>query len=182
MKLEITLNLGNYENIKFETNEYKTLINCYAEMDGFLGDWINYTDNAKKLLKQILKITGPKTSSQNKSTLTPAETKSLRKLEQEWEDDEDNSLKPSNRNDCLKEGEAVFMDLTEVTIVAQTEKALLASKKGYQKWVAFSLITNIDIDAKTSYLGRYFEKLNIKTDKEKWFHDKKSWVEFQVRS
>ena len=118
------------------------------------------------------------------SQLTAAETASLRKLEQEFEDDMDNSMKPSQHISGvdLEKQEDVFMDLTEVTIVAQTEKALLASKKGYQKWVAFSLITNSDISNSESYMGRYFEELNIRADKEKWFHTKKSWVKFQVRS
>ena len=122
--------------------------------------------------------------------LTAAETASLRKLAQEFEDDEDDQLKVSREitlpellaKAAVDKQEDVFMDLTEVTIVAQTEKALLASKKGYQKWVAFSLITNSDISNSESYLGRYFEELNIKADKEKWFHTKKSWVKFQVRS
>lgn len=176
MKLEITLNLGNYENIRIETNDHKSTANCYAEIYAFLIPWTSYTDNAKKLLEHISKIIGKGTPVEYQPKLTEAETASLRQLEQEFEDDEDDSLKVS------KATEEIFMDLTEVTIVAQTEKALLASKKGYQKWVAFSLITNSDISNSESYLGRYFDELNIKADKEKWFHNKKSWAKFQVRS
>lgn len=64
MKLEITLNLENYENIRFETNEYKSLTNCYAEIHDFLLFWTSYTDHAKKLLEHISKMT----KSSNKPT------------------------------------------------------------------------------------------------------------------
>ena len=32
MKLEMTLNLGNYQNIKITTNEVKDIIECYREL------------------------------------------------------------------------------------------------------------------------------------------------------
>ena len=47
--------------------------------------------------------------------LTEAETKSLRKLEQEWEDDEDAALTVSKEPEEKK----ILMDLTKTTLIAQ---------------------------------------------------------------
>jgi len=38
MKVAITINLGNYENIRIETNEYPDFEQCLAELNGVLRD------------------------------------------------------------------------------------------------------------------------------------------------
>ncbi len=75
--------------------------------------------------------------------------------------------------------EKVVMDLSEVTVMVCTEKALLVTKKGFQKWVAFALmdgITNNDYNE-----GEYIEKIIIKADKRKWFNEVKGWDKLEVR-
>ena len=53
MKLTLKLNLGNFEMIDFETNEYDNIANCYSELSDFLGDWVDYTSSAVKLKAHI---------------------------------------------------------------------------------------------------------------------------------
>lgn len=74
--------------------------------------------------------------------------------------------------------ESVIMDPNEVTVMANTPKSLLVSKKGYQKWIAFSLMEGIyegDYER-----GDYIEKITIKADKAKWFNEVKSWEKLKV--
>lgn len=74
--------------------------------------------------------------------------------------------------------EKVVMDLSDVTVMVCTEKALLVTKKGFQKWVAFALmesITNNDYNE-----GEYIEKIVIKNDKRKWFNEVKGWDKLKV--
>lgn len=79
---------------------------------------------------------------------------------------------PKATNETIEVQESVLMDLIQVTPMAKTEKALMVVKKGYQKWIAFSLM-----DIQNWQLGVI---LDIKlTDKaEKWFHEK-SWEPFK---
>ena len=73
--------------------------------------------------------------------------------------------------------ESVLMDLAEVTIIAETPKAILVLKKGYQKWVPISAVTGIHWMEKNT--SRYFEKINLTPEGEKWIHEK-PWVPFKV--
>ena len=72
--------------------------------------------------------------------------------------------------------EEVLMDLEEVTVMAQTDKSLLVVKKGYQKWVAFSLIINGNPGVEN---GTFMDGIDLKDKAEKWFHDK-TWEKFKV--
>lgn len=68
-----------------------------------------------------------------------------------------------------------IMDLTEVTVIAHTEKAILVTKKGFQKWVPLSFVV--------SDLGEWDDGiyLDIKlTDKGGWIN-KKAWSKLEVR-
>lgn len=56
MKLEMTLNLGNYQNIKIETNEFKDIIDCYRELVFLLRGWRAYNDNAENLFQVTNRI------------------------------------------------------------------------------------------------------------------------------
>lgn len=75
--------------------------------------------------------------------------------------------------------EEVFMDPNDVTIIMKTPKSLLVTKKGYQKWIAFSLMA--DITEGSYEIGEYIEVLTIKEDKAKWFNELKSWDKLEVR-
>lgn len=84
-----------------------------------------------------------------------------------------------------KETEAIIMDLTEVTIMVITDKAILAVKKGYQKWVPKSLIEDNDI--LTFEEGMFMEDIALrdKNEAEKnapkdWF-PKKPWEKYEVK-
>ena len=75
--------------------------------------------------------------------------------------------------------EAVLMDPNEVTIMAKTDLSLLVTKKGFQKWIPFSLMPDISKDDYNK--GEYIEKIVIKEDKRIWFNEKKSWDKLEVR-
>lgn len=70
--------------------------------------------------------------------------------------------------------ESILMDLTNVTIMAQTDKAILAVKKGYQKWVPLSCIDVVQREAGFE-LGPQYDL--ILANNGKWI-DKKSWDKF----
>jgi len=50
MKMTIKLNLGNYQSIDFTTNELPLIGECYKDLIFFLEGWVEYTENAQKLL------------------------------------------------------------------------------------------------------------------------------------
>lgn len=75
--------------------------------------------------------------------------------------------------------EEVLMDPNEVTVIFKTDKSYLVTKKGFQKWIAFSLITNFASDRYKE--GDYIEEIHIKEDKAAWFNEKKSWEPLKVR-
>jgi len=56
MKLTIKLNLDNFENQEFVSNEYDTLEPCYREQIIFLKGWVDYTPYAQPLIDNIFKI------------------------------------------------------------------------------------------------------------------------------
>ena len=56
MKLALKLNIGNYQTLDIETNEYPSIKDCYVEIAFFLRHWTEYTDTAKKLLDHVEKI------------------------------------------------------------------------------------------------------------------------------
>ena len=58
MKLTLKLNLDNFENEDFVTNEYETLEPCYREQIIFLKGWLDYTVYAQPLMDHIIKILG----------------------------------------------------------------------------------------------------------------------------
>lgn len=56
MKMTIKLNIGNYQSLDMETNEYKSMKDCYDEILKFLRHWSEYTDTATLLVAHIEKI------------------------------------------------------------------------------------------------------------------------------
>lgn len=53
MKLEMTVNLGNYQNIKITTNEYIKELEAYKELFLLVFDWVDYHPNAVHLAKHL---------------------------------------------------------------------------------------------------------------------------------
>ena len=90
--------------------------------------------------------------------------------------------------------EEVIMDLTEVTIMVITDKAILAVKKGYQKWIPKSLIGSIAVGDGEEYIeielineGDFLSNILLrdkneaeKNSPEDWF-PKKSWEKYEVK-
>lgn len=149
-----------------DIEEYRTKHIAFLEIQANILKSIDGT------LKMYVKAFQPK--------LTAAETESLRKLEREWEDDKDNSLKPSQHISGVNlETEEIFMDLTEVSIEAFTDKAILVTKKGYQKWVPRSVI-DPQVDLSQLQKGQYYGIIPLHARGEKWFHDKKTWEVYKV--
>ena len=75
--------------------------------------------------------------------------------------------------------EAVIMTPEGVTVIMKTPKSLLVTKKGFQKWIAFSLME--DITEESYEIGEFIEVLTIKEDKRVWFNEVKGWDKLEVR-
>ncbi len=78
--------------------------------------------------------------------------------------------------------EEVLMDLTEVTVIAITEKAMLVTKKGYQKWLPNSTIEHyIKQDSNFTEVieGDFLDDIELTAKGKKWIPDK-SWEPFKV--
>ncbi len=74
------------------------------------------------------------------------------------------------------EEEEILMDLTDVTMMVMTKKAMLVTKKGFQKWIPLScLATEVD----GSEDGRYFKEL-VLSNTGKWIADK-PWDKLEIR-
>lgn len=59
MKITLKLNIGNYQSIDFESNECnigsfdEQLLTIYQEIGEFLEGWVDYTENAVKINRNI---------------------------------------------------------------------------------------------------------------------------------
>ena len=73
------------------------------------------------------------------------------------------------------EEDAVLMDLSKVTILVVTEKAVLVTKEGMQKWVPLSQIAG----AQEIKEGEYLFNLKLTEKGEGWIH-KKGWDKLEV--
>lgn len=93
-------------------------------------------------------------------------------------------------NHTVEEGEVVLMDLKNVTIMASTEKALLVTKEGLQKWIPKSTILGVFFrDWKEGKIlltdltgledGDYLNEVEL-TEKGAWIA-KKGWDKLEVR-
>ena len=72
--------------------------------------------------------------------------------------------------------EEVIMDLTDVQCIATTEKAILVTKKGYQKWIPLSQMSP---NTKTIGEGDFLEDIELTENAKKWIPDK-PWDKFEV--
>lgn len=89
----------------------------------------------------------------------------------------DNIMKadPQFTKETLEIDEEVLMDLTEVTVMVITDKAVLFTKKGYQKWVPLSTIE----DGVPLKEGKYLEDIELTDQGAKWIPNK-SWEPLKV--
>ena len=70
--------------------------------------------------------------------------------------------------------EDLLQDLTNIVVMAQTPKAILAVKNGYKKWVALSHMLPRD---KGFVLGTLYENIELHKDS-KWILNK-AWEKFK---
>ena len=57
-KIELLVNLENYQNITFHANEGMDRLEAYEELLAYVEDWIGYSQYALKLANHIRKILG----------------------------------------------------------------------------------------------------------------------------
>ena len=57
-KIELLVNLENYQNITFVANEGKSRLDAYEELLPYVEDWIGYSPHPLKLANHIRKILG----------------------------------------------------------------------------------------------------------------------------
>ena len=81
-----------------------------------------------------------------------------------------------NLEDNVTVTEQMLMDLTEVTVIAQSGKAFLVLKKGYQKWIPYSQL--YDVEQKFEN-GQFLQNLPLNEKAEKWMHNK-PWEKFKA--
>lgn len=72
--------------------------------------------------------------------------------------------------------EQMLMDLTEVTVIAQTGKAVLVLKKGYQKWIPYSQLYDVEQRFED---GEFLQNLPLNEKAEKWMHNK-PWDKYKA--
>ena len=72
--------------------------------------------------------------------------------------------------------EQMLMDLTEVTVIAQTGKAFLVLKKGYQKWIPYSQLYDVEERFED---GQFLQNLPLNEKAEKWMHNK-PWDKYKA--
>ena len=81
-----------------------------------------------------------------------------------------------NLEDNVTVTEQMLMDLTEVTVIAQTGKAFLVLKKGYQKWIPYSQLYDVEERFED---GQFLQNLPLNEKAEKWMHNK-PWEKFKA--
>ena len=72
--------------------------------------------------------------------------------------------------------EQMLMDLTEVTVIAQSGKAFLVLKKGYQKWIPYSQLYDVEQRFED---GQFLQNVPLNEKAEKWMHNK-PWDKYKA--
>ena len=72
--------------------------------------------------------------------------------------------------------EQMLMDLTEVTVIAQSGKAFLVLKKGYQKWIPYSQLYDVEERFED---GQFLQNVPLNEKAEKWMHNK-PWDKYKA--
>ena len=81
-----------------------------------------------------------------------------------------------NLEDNVTVTEVVLMDLTEVTVIAQSGKAFLVLKKGYQKWIPYSQLYDVEERFED---GQFLQNIMLNEKAEKWMHNK-PWDKYKA--
>ena len=81
-----------------------------------------------------------------------------------------------NLEDDTTVTEQVLMDLTEVTVIAQSGKAFLVLKKGYQKWIPYSQLYDVEERFED---GQFLQNVPLNEKAEKWMHNK-PWDKYKA--
>ena len=81
-----------------------------------------------------------------------------------------------NLEDFVTVTEQMLMDLTEVTVIAQSGKAFLVLKKGYQKWIPYSQLYDVEERFED---GQFLQNIMLNEKAEKWMHNK-PWDKFKA--
>ena len=81
-----------------------------------------------------------------------------------------------NLEDNVTVTETMLMDLTEVTVIAQSGKAFLVLKKGYQKWIPYSQLYDVEQRFED---GQFLQNIMLNEKAEKWMHNK-PWDKFKA--
>ena len=72
--------------------------------------------------------------------------------------------------------ETMLMDLTEVTVIALSGKAFLVLKKGYQKWIPYSQLYDVEERFED---GQFLQNIMLNEKAEKWMYNK-PWEKFKA--
>ena len=81
-----------------------------------------------------------------------------------------------NLEDNVTVTEQMLMDLTEVTVIAQSGKAFLVLKKGYQKWIPYSQLYDVEERFED---GQFLQNVPLNEKAEKWMHNK-PWDKYKA--
>ena len=81
-----------------------------------------------------------------------------------------------NLEDNVTVTETMLMDLTEVTVIAQSGKAFLVLKKGYQKWIPYSQLYDVEERFED---GQFLQNIMLNEKAEKWMHNK-PWDKYKA--
>lgn len=139
MKLTLKLNIGNFQNIDIETNDYSEKDDCYKELYEFLGDWLEITEGAKRLRENVMGILDLRLQEEAEAVV-----QTLKAEDKQYNADDIKPkikiVSPGFENET-KVTEEVIQDLKQVTPMQGTfyedgkVKSLLIVKNGYQTWV-----------------------------------------------
>ena len=55
MKFGITINIGNYNSMRCESSEHKTLLDCYEEILHIISDWSEDFDSINWWINKLRK-------------------------------------------------------------------------------------------------------------------------------
>lgn len=186
---EISKSRGKKVSMNYKSKDYHIGITVETEEDDELDDVNHKVNDILNELSISEEIRINVFIEAEKSVHETSELKGTRKanLGTKVIETDSNALPEKNftaePNNTIEE--EVIMDLTEVSVVAVTDKSILVTKKGYQKWVAYSMIEGYTEEMefeRQDYLEDIVlaEKHPVSGKSTKWFH-KKPWVKLQIK-
>lgn len=142
MKIELLLNLENFMNVTFVSNDDRDRLDAYEELLPCIEDWIGYTSFALKLANHIRKILGLDPYEAEYDGLNVVQKVEIKELP-----------KSNLKNDTETKGgtfppsfkpEVIIQDLEGITILKKLDKSYLVLKNGYTTIVAYSHLKSGD--------------------------------------